>query len=150
MRGLPANCLAVRQPWAWAIIHAGKDCENRSWKRWKRDWQFRGRVAILAAKGMTQDEYAEGADFMRTLGIICPAPHMLTRGAIIGSVEIHGHIFKTNGSPWWVGSGAFLLRDPIASLPVPAQGQLDIFKWQPSGAICEPAKWMLPKAEGML
>lgn len=24
--------LSVRQPWAWAIIFAGKDIENRSWQ----------------------------------------------------------------------------------------------------------------------
>jgi len=153
MTALPADCLAVRQPWAWAIIHAGKPVENRSWKRWKRDWQFRGRVAILAAKGMTKDEYEDGASFMRHLGIACPPPHELVRGAIIGSVEIHGHTFKPEeaNSSWFFGPGAFLLRYPTASLPVPAQGQLDIFKWKPSNLpLAEPAKWMLPKAEAML
>jgi hypothetical protein len=25
--------LTVRQPWAWAIIHGGKDAENRNWPR---------------------------------------------------------------------------------------------------------------------
>lgn len=23
--------LSIRQPWAWAILHAGKDIENRDW-----------------------------------------------------------------------------------------------------------------------
>jgi len=27
---LPSIALSVRQPWAWAIIHAGKPVENRS------------------------------------------------------------------------------------------------------------------------
>ncbi|WP_409188395.1 hypothetical protein [Bradyrhizobium sp. RDM4] len=27
---LPEFALSVRQPWAWAIIHGGKDVENRS------------------------------------------------------------------------------------------------------------------------
>ena len=50
---LPALALSVRQPWAWAIIHAGKDIENRSWAT-----KFRGRVLIHASKGMTQEEFA--------------------------------------------------------------------------------------------
>jgi hypothetical protein len=39
--------LTVRQPWAWAIIHAGKDVENRA-----RNiaGAYRGPVAIHAAK----------------------------------------------------------------------------------------------------
>ena len=37
--------LSVRQPWAWAIIHGGKDVENRNW-----DTKFRGRLAIHAGK----------------------------------------------------------------------------------------------------
>jgi len=26
------KALTVRQPWAWAIVFAGKDIENRTWK----------------------------------------------------------------------------------------------------------------------
>lgn len=29
---LPETALSVRQPLAWAIIHCGKDIENRSWR----------------------------------------------------------------------------------------------------------------------
>jgi len=25
------KCLSIRQPWAWLIIHGGKDVENRTW-----------------------------------------------------------------------------------------------------------------------
>jgi hypothetical protein len=25
-----SRAISIRQPWAWAIVHAGKDCENRS------------------------------------------------------------------------------------------------------------------------
>ncbi len=28
----PMLALSIRQPWAWAVIHAGKDVENRSSK----------------------------------------------------------------------------------------------------------------------
>jgi hypothetical protein len=29
--------LSVRQPWAWAVIHASKDIENRLWQPWRLD-----------------------------------------------------------------------------------------------------------------
>ena len=38
------KCLTVRQPWADAIIHGGKNIENRS-----QLWKYRGPVAIHAA-----------------------------------------------------------------------------------------------------
>lgn len=46
--------LTVRQPWAWAIIHGGKDVENRS-RNIAGD--YRGPVAIHAA--MTLDDPAD-------------------------------------------------------------------------------------------
>ncbi|MER7522606.1 hypothetical protein ABTZ44_07530 [Microbacterium oxydans] len=44
--------LTVRQPWAWAIIHGGKDIENRV-RNIAGD--YRGPVAIHAAIGKTAD-----------------------------------------------------------------------------------------------
>ena len=37
------KCLTVQQPWAWAIIHGGKDVENRT-----QLWSYRGPLAIHA------------------------------------------------------------------------------------------------------
>lgn len=42
------KALSIRQPWAWLILHGGKDIENRSWNT-----NFRGRFLIHAAAGMT-------------------------------------------------------------------------------------------------
>lgn len=146
---LPRLALAVRQPWAWAIFN-GKDLENRSWKGHRPAWRQRGRVAILASKGMTRDEYLEGYEFMRALGIMCPPAGALIRGAIIGSVEITGTTWRSN-SPWFMGPGALLLSSPTACEPVPSDGQLDFFEWKPADRPIEPpAKWMRPKEEAML
>ena len=49
---LPRKAISIRQPWAWAIVHAGKDIENRDWST-----RYRGPVCIHAAKGMTKDEF---------------------------------------------------------------------------------------------
>src|SRR3990167_9411398 len=48
----PMKALSIRQPWAWLILHAGKDIENRGWPT-----SFRGRFLIHASKGMTRAEY---------------------------------------------------------------------------------------------
>ena len=37
------KCLSIRQPWAWAIIHAGKDIENRCWPT-----SYRGPDGVIA------------------------------------------------------------------------------------------------------
>ena len=48
------RALSIRQPWAWAILHAGKDIENRDWKGYGgklgRDKGFRGDVLIHASQ----------------------------------------------------------------------------------------------------
>lgn len=149
---LPRFALAIRQPWAWAIIHGGKDMENRDWKRWMKDWKFRARVAIIASSGMTRDEYEEGAEFIEVVTRKpCPAPHELIRGAVIGHVEIADNVWES-ASPWFMGPGALVLRDPVACLPVPVSGKLGIFEWTaaPDRPLAQPAKWMLPKPEVML
>lgn len=148
---LPVFALAVRQPWAWALIHAGKDMENRSWKRWKRDWKHRGRIAILASKGMTKEEYVNGYCAIRDITqTLCPPAGALIRGAIIGTIEIVDNVWESN-SPWFFGPGAFVIAHPEPIIPIPCDGQLDIFKWKPAyRGICEPAKWMMPKPEAML
>ncbi|MFL6864136.1 MAG: hypothetical protein ACJ8DZ_14170 [Allosphingosinicella sp.] len=52
MADLPA--LSIRQPWAHAILHLGKDIENRG-----RCHRHRGLTLIHASAGMSVEEYAE-------------------------------------------------------------------------------------------
>lgn len=136
--------LAVRQPWAWAIIHAGKDVENRS-PTAVRYMTHRGRVAIQASKGMTQDEYRSATEFMARFGVVCPPAAALVRGAVIGTVEVYG-LAKESASPWWMGPRGLLLRNPTALLrPIPSGGSLGFYRWKPSGGEAEkPLAWMLP------
>lgn len=41
------KALSIRQPWAWAILHAGKRIENRDWA----GCAFRGPLLLHASKG---------------------------------------------------------------------------------------------------
>ena len=54
------KALSIRQPWAWLILHGGKDIENRDWAT-----RFRGRVLIHASKGVTQDEWSDAWEFSK-------------------------------------------------------------------------------------
>lgn len=145
MHDLPGIALSVRQPWAWAIIHGGKDIENRSWQAVNHGLKKRGRVAIHASKGMTKDEFESARDFMLSIGVACPAASDLLRGGIIGSVEVVD-VVRESDSEWFFGPRGLVLRDPIACAFIPSVGALGYFKWQRADAstVPAPAKWMDP------
>ncbi len=147
--GLPAVALSVRQPWAWAIIHGGKDIENRCWTRVPRSWrEKRGRVAIHAARGMTRREYEDARRFMERLGlhsVTLPPAHDLQRGGIIGSVEIRCLVtMDEHESPWFTGPLGLVLRNPRPCEFVPAMGRLGYFAWEraPADSVPKTARWM--------
>lgn len=115
--------LSVRQPWAWAIMHAGKDIENRDWPT-----KIRGRVAIHASKGCTVEEYEDGVDSIdavdRTLWSWIPSFSKMERGVIVGTVEIVDCV-TSSASPWFFGDYGFVLRDPWPlAEPIPWKGML--------------------------
>jgi hypothetical protein len=147
MSDLPELALAVIQPWAWAIIYAGKDIENRSHKAVSFMVPLTGRRAIHASKGMTRDEYAEGKEFLESLGIACPAPHELQRGGIIGSVEVRGAV-RASASRWFFGPVGLVLREPRPCAFIPARGALGYFKWRSAVLASAPdtPRWMVPRA----
>lgn len=126
------KALSIRQPWAWCIINAGKDIENRDWPT-----RYRGAVAIHAAKGMTRDEYE---DCLRTChhisrsqpfasGLAMPAFEALERGGIVGVAEIADCV-SASSSPWFFGRYGFVLRnvEPVPFIPV--KGALGFFDWR--------------------
>ncbi|MES2671594.1 MAG: ASCH domain-containing protein [Pseudomonadota bacterium] len=149
---LPEMALSVRQPWAWAIIFAGKDIENRSWQAVNHGLVRRGRIAIHASKGMGKAEYEDARDFINEIlamtpdaGLRCPEAKDLLRGGIIGSVDVTD-VVKDSNSHWFMGPRGLVLREPRASEFVPAVGALGYFKWSAADPSIVPApeKWMLP------
>lgn len=147
--------LTVRQPWAWAIIHGGKDVENRT-RNIAGD--YRGPVAIHA--GLADDEEADIALWVKhgTFYANNPAQRFgpitnSARGAIVGVVhlvDVHvdqdathggcwtGHAPRDGGetieemcSPWAMRDHHHLvLANPRAlATPIPAKGRLGL--WTP-------------------
>lgn len=95
--------LSVKQPWAWAILHAGKDVENRP-----RLTNIRGRIRIHAsASPPTAEALKEARRILR----VAP-PDDLPTGVILGSVEI---VDCCQGSPSpWAAPGKYpwILAEP--------------------------------------
>lgn len=121
--------ISIRQPWAWLILNAGKDIENRDWST-----RVRGRVLVHASKGMTRDEYLDALDTVHEIsrrrpfppGLTLPAFDELERGGIVGSVEIAGCVTQSQ-SPWFFGYYGFELRDARPLPFIPYKGALGFF-----------------------
>lgn len=137
MHDLPELALSIRQPWAWAILHAGKDIENRDWRT-----KFRGPICLHAAKGLKLAEYRDGRDAIAdiTMGrrdtdgmplarIDLPGVDEFDFGGIVGVAEIVDCVAHST-SPWFFGSFGLVLANvrPVPFIPV--KGALGFFKWR--------------------
>lgn len=110
------KALSIQQPWAWAILNAGKDIENRSWYT-----SFRGKFLIHVGKKI--DVLGIGI-LNEDMDITCPTNFMT--GGIVGVAEITDCVTKSNNK-WYFGRYGFVLKN-VASLPfVPYRGQLGFF-----------------------
>ena len=142
MPGLPRLALSVRQPSAWAILHGGKDIENRTRGSIRAGRMTPGRICLHAAAGLKEDEYRYIAWRMQEIGVTCPPPARLPRGAIVGTVEVV-EIVERSDSPWFGGAAGLRLADPVAlPEPIPAKGALGYFEWAPGGTLAQPLPWM--------
>ena len=125
MSDLPKLALSIRQPWAWAICHAGKDIENRSWQT-----KYRGLICIHAAKGMTGMEFDNAAGYMGGIGVHPPRGLSLPRGGIVGVAEIVDCIGGGSKSPWFFGPYGFVLANARPVDFIPVKGALHFFEWR--------------------
>ncbi len=111
-----AKALTVKQPRAWAIIEAGKDVENRSYRM-----HYRGTLFILPGLGVSK----EGFEFLARHGLVPPAEP--ARGGIIGVVDLVDCV-QGCGSIWaFPGEWHWVLENPRPVPFVPMKGQLSMF-----------------------
>jgi hypothetical protein len=119
--------ISVRHPWAWVVVHAGKDVENRGAHAPRLFQAAVGqRVYIHASKSMTTAEWLEAKSFMAKLGVAFPSPSDLMDGGIVGSAIVTG-IVTQHRSPWFRGPQALVLAD---ARPAPfrrGRGELGLF-----------------------
>lgn len=121
------KALSIRQPWAWLIVHGGKDIENRTWHT-----KHRGRFLVHASAGCTRKQWSEAVSFALEAGLIkhpaeVPPINELLRGGIIGSVDLVDSV-DTSGSAWYMGEKAFVLRDPKPLPFTQLKGRLGFFE----------------------
>lgn len=134
MNNLPRYALSIRQPWAWAIVHAGKDIENRNWFT-----NHRGPICIHAAKGMTKAEFDGFVALGRAMyrngrwpgELSIPEMPDLQRGGIIGTAEIVDCV-SASRSPWFQGPWGFVLANVRPLAFIPCKGALGFFEWTPA------------------
>jgi len=120
------KAITVKPVWAWAIIYAGKNIENRSWRT-----HIRGSVAIHASKNLTRSEYEESKKRLpRRWRKKLPAYEDLPRGVIIGAVELVDCVTESK-SPWFEGDYGFVLKNQRPIKPIPCTGALGFWNLPP-------------------
>lgn len=140
------KALSIRQPWAWAILHAGKDVENRDWsERYPALHEARrlvehaiqnegGEFLIHAAKGMPKDEYESCLDTMHAIsrkkpfpeGLTLPAFGDLPRGGIVGKAQLYDVVTESE-SLWFCGRIGLVIRNPEPLPFTSCKGALGFF-----------------------
>lgn len=150
------RAITVRQPWAWAIVHGGKDVENRS-----RNiaGSYRGPVAIHAGLAF-DNQAADTSPFVQAWHEVWPTKHPATcdprivpQGAIIGVVDlvdahpashVDSHtspdgvtVNRSCCQPWgMLNHHHLVLKNPRAlKNPIPAKGKLGL--WKPGQELIE-------------
>ena len=129
--------LSLRPVWAWAVIHAQKTVENRSWNT-----DYRGPLLIHASGSMA--ESAEHTEWVkRATGIV--VPDILDAGAIIGAVDLVDVLAPDEPLPdkrgrKWAADDClhWIFANPRACEPVDVLGKLRL--WDFDG---KELKWIL-------
>ena len=125
--GTEYRVLCVKQPWAWAIVHGGKDVENRTWRS-----PYRGLVLIHASSPPKRAYLEEDLEEVSTRVRRQPAAieKQLLYGAILGAVDLVD-IVDDSESPWaldahehWLFENPRRLDEPFA-----LKGKLNLWRW---------------------
>jgi len=116
------KALSIKQPWIHAILHEGKDIENRAWKR-----DFSGWLALHASAKFDPD-----AEFPR--GIHFPDRYSLDYSAICGVARVVDIVTKSRSKWFWRPedgsiSYGWVLAEVIAlKSPIPCKGALGLWE----------------------
>ena len=141
------RAITIRQPWAWAVIHAGKTVENRS-RNIAGD--YRGPVAIHASKRDDLNAFAASDVLCKAVESHLPRrprpasgivdmrePWILNHGMIIGVADlvdvhrdnIHGRLYLRACSSWATeGMTHLVFANPRPlDCPIRVRGRLELW-----------------------
>ena len=127
--------LCVRQPWAWAIIHAKKNIENRSWAT-----TYRGPLLIAAGAGKVTAKRLKFVEAYLAERRVKPDWDAMQYGGIVGIVELvdcvedgeqtskdRPGVMAAIKSRWSQGRVAWVLKNPRPLPFMPIKGALRLF-----------------------
>jgi hypothetical protein len=89
---LPA--ISIKQPWAYAILHFGKDVENRTWDLPRK---FLGKTVLVHAGKRFDDD---GYSHLVLQGYSLPPFSVFNTGGIVGMLTFSSHRTPAPRSPW--------------------------------------------------
>lgn len=142
--------ISIRQPWLWAIMHAGKCVENRRRHDGRMPYfmRHRGPLALHASANDSPAYWNASIAELRTLtgrqGT--PTPDEVPRAAIVAVADVIAHVdphgmlhfepddksdgFELLEGDHWHDDGAwgFVLRNVRAVKPLPRKGALGLFE----------------------
>jgi hypothetical protein len=129
------NCLSVKNPWAYAILNLDKNIENRT-----RSTAYRGRLYIHSSimpdpNGITR-VLQIGSSLGRIYNDLTIEEMMANNGYILGYADLYDckniKSIEPSSNPWGEPNCVhWLLRNPVRLVkPIPAKGQLGVWKWE--------------------
>jgi hypothetical protein len=131
------KALSIKQPWVHAILHEGKDIENRRWQS-----SFRGWLALHASGKPRQNAKFPG-------GIPVPDLKPLDCSAICAVARVVGIVTKSR-SKWFdrpaegsVNYGWVLAEVTALKTPIPCKGALRL--WEVPPQVLRGIQRQLPK-----
>jgi hypothetical protein len=121
--------LSIRQPWAWAILHAGKCLENRS-----RTASYRGPLLLHAARRPAPQYATAAALIFENSGHWPPPFRELPAGCIVGAACLCDVRRPQDFDESWQQAGLFgWVLDDVVPLPSrPMRGQQSLFEVAPT------------------
>ena len=131
------KAMSIKQPWVHAILRAGKDIENRSWRR-----DFRGWLAIHAS-----GQPIRGAEL--PCGLHTPDLATLDYSSICGVARVVDIVTESQSIWYWTPDDdtvnyGWVLKDatPLQT-PIPCPGALGL--WEVPPDIFRAIQLQLPK-----
>jgi len=118
------KAITLKRPWTWAILHGGKDIENRFWKP-SQPLPFQLAIHV----GLGFDPLADAYIYDQCGRY--PDSHSVFRGSIIAVVTVH-HLIAPARNPvtkWHMPEQwGWMLKDlAILPEPVPCRGALSLW-----------------------